>query len=77
MTAADAMPREVALRLERRCAAVLWRVDHAHDADRDRLWRAYVTGALWGARLDPFARRAVLAGLDDAERNFPFLPDPP
>jgi hypothetical protein len=77
MTTADTMPAEVVLRLERRHAASRWRVDHIEDADRDGLWRAYVTGALWDQRLDPFARRAVRAGLDDAERAVPFLPDPP
>jgi hypothetical protein len=77
MNTAETMPREVVLRLERRHAASRWRVDHIEDADRDELWGAYVTGALWDQRLDRSARRAVRAGLDDAERAVAFLPDPP
>lgn len=73
MTAATVfLPPEVAARLRRRGAAIRWRTDHAADADRDRLWRSYVTGALWRERLDRRARRAVVAGLVDAERMFPF-----
>jgi hypothetical protein len=33
-------------------AAARWRSDHAQHEDRDAMWRAFRTGALWGTRGD-------------------------
>lgn len=73
MSTADVMPPEVDVRLQRRDSASRWRIDHAADPQRERLWRAFRTGALRGVGvLPPLEQDAVRAGLDDAERAVPF-----
>jgi hypothetical protein len=72
MTTVDTMPPEVAL-LRRGQAAARWRLDHTADPDRDRLWRAYRTGALRNiAQWPPAQHAAVRSALADAERVVPF-----
>lgn len=62
-------------RRRREHAATAWRRDHDDHPDRDGLWRAYRTGALWNARHDPALNVQLQAALKYAEIAVPF-PDP-
>jgi hypothetical protein len=68
------LPAEVEQRMRRRTAAVRWRCDHINHPDRDRLWAWYVNGALLPWRVRGAERKAVRAGLADAERTVSFSP---
>ena len=67
MTAAES----IAVRHSVRDKALRWRADHVDVADRDGLWRSYVTGQTWRVR-GATRLAAIRAALDDAERVTPF-----